>query len=133
MTTMHIVHHHMHQEAKQVARLSVTLDESGEAEISSIQASLDALKTAVQRALESDPTAGAGCFYELAGSLEELGADPSAASVMRQALDFFVASLRRADRIAELEAGYLALARDEDRENLSSAMRDRLPDRFRVD
>jgi hypothetical protein len=117
----------------QMARLSVTLDERDEAEISSIQASLDALKATVQRVLESDPTAGDGCFNELASSLEELDADPSAAAVMRQALDFLVASLRRADRIAELEAGYGALAGDEDRDALVSVMRDRLPDRFRED
>jgi hypothetical protein len=117
----------------QMARLSVSLGEHDEAEISSIQASLDALKATVHGVLDSDPAAGDGCFNELAASLEELGADPSAAAVMRQALEFFVASLRRADRIADLEAGYRAMARDEDRAGVSSSMRGRLPDRFRED
>jgi len=116
-----------------MARLSVTLGERDEADISSIQGSLDALKATVHQVLESDPAAGEGCFIELAASLEELGSDPSAASVMRQALDFFVASLRRADRMADLEAGYVALARDEERGDLASAMRGRLPGRFSKD
>lgn len=113
-----------------MARLSVTLDERDEGEITSIQGSLDALKAAVHRVLATDPSAGEGCFNELAASLEELSTDPSAASVMRQALDFFAASLRRADRMADMEAGYAALARDEDRASLIPTMRGRLPHRF---
>ena len=116
-----------------MTRLSVTLDDRDEAEISSIQGSLDALRATVHGVLGSDPAAGDGCFRELAASLEELGEDPSAAAVMRGALDFFVASLRRADRIADLEAGYGILAREVDRERVVSTMRGRLPDRFRED
>jgi hypothetical protein len=127
------MHHPVHQEAMHVTRLTVTLDERGEAEISSIQESLDTLKASVNRALDVDPGAGTGSFLQLARVLEALGKDPSAASVMRHALDFFVASIRRADQIARLEAGYGALAHDEDRAGVRSAMRGRVPDRFQED
>ena len=116
-----------------MARLSVTLDERDEAEISSLQQSIATWKESVYRALDTDPSAGTGCFVQLAGSLEELGKDPSAASVMRHALDFFVISIKRADQIANLEAGYGALAQDADRARVLSSMRDRVPERFRED
>jgi hypothetical protein len=130
---MRSMHHPVHQEAMQMTRLTVTLDEAGEAEISSVQESLDTLKASVYRALDADPTAGTGVFLQLADSLEALGKDPSAASVMRHALDFFVGSIRRADQIAELEVGYGALAQVADRAGVLSAMRDRVPDRFQGD
>jgi hypothetical protein len=125
--------HHAMREAMQVARSTVTLDEETAHELESLEAQ-DYLDE-VRRAVES-PVAAEGAhrlWLKLVHSVEELGVKPSRSAVIRQALDYYFASIQEARRINRLEEGYAALASDEDRSRGIRAMRNRVPERFRED
>ena len=115
-----------------MARSTVTLDIETTRQLDAIEAR-DACE-AVRRVVASPASEdGHRLWSSLARSVEELGDNPSRSAVIRQALDYYLASLREARRISELESGYAALARDEDRARTVRAMRDRLPERFDED
>lgn len=71
----------------------------------------------------------AASWTRLSRSLEKLGEDPSASAVVRQAVDFFIAALRDAQREARLEAGYALLAADQERDQMIDSTRRRAPER----
>jgi hypothetical protein len=85
------------------------------------------------RVVESSPEEGHRLLVYLAHSIDELGAKPSESAFIRQAVDYYIGAIREAGRMSQLEAGYAALAQDEERASVIRAMRDRMPDRFRED
>jgi len=95
----------------------VTLDDASLRELSSLSDSLPGWKAAVDRALDSSMLEASSAFFEqLAGSLDDLGDDPSASAVIREAVQYFFVAIKRAERIALMERGYEALAREPERE-----------------
>lgn len=63
----------------------------------------------------------AAFVVRLVRSMQELGEDPSASAVVREAVDFFLAALRDAEREARLESGYALLAGDKERDQMIAA------------
>lgn len=101
-----------------MTRLTITFDDDTVEGLDSLP--LAELRAALMARLNSAATTGdqAAFVAQLSRSLEELGEDPSASAVVREALDFFLAALRDAEREARLEAGYALLAADPDRERM---------------
>lgn len=130
-----IMHHSLHQEAVHMARRSVTLDPETARELEEVDRELDELREEVARAVQAGSLDAAShrLWMRLAGSLEELGTKPSGSALIREALSFYLASIHEARRLAQLEAGYRALAQDEERASVIRAMRERVPARFRED
>ncbi|MGH2596021.1 MAG: hypothetical protein ACRDH7_08670 [Actinomycetota bacterium] len=112
-----------------MTRLTITFDDDTVEGLDSIP--LAELREAVIARLNSVATTGdqAAFVARLSHSLEELGEDPSASAVVREALDFFLAALRDAEREARLEAGYALLAADPNRERMLESIPKRAPQR----
>jgi hypothetical protein len=111
----------------QMTRLTITFDDDTVDGLDSLP--LAELQAAVMARLDSVATTGdqAAFVARLSHSLEELGEDPSASAVVREALDFFLAALRDAQREARLEAGYALLAGDQERQQMLDATSKRAP------
>ena len=112
-----------------MSRLTITFDDETVEGLASLP--LAELQAAVMARLDSAETTSdqAAFVARLSRSLEELGEDPSASAVVREALDFFLAALRDAEREARLEAGYALLAADPNRERMLQVMPKRAPKR----
>ena len=112
-----------------MTRLTITFDDDTVDKLDSLP--LAELQAAVMAQLNSVVTSGdqAAFVARLSRSLEELGEDPSASAVVREALDFFLAALRDAEREARLEAGYALIAADPNRERMLEAIPKRTPQR----
>jgi Arc/MetJ-type ribon-helix-helix transcriptional regulator len=119
----------MHQEMR-MTRLTITFDDDTVEGLDSLP--LAELQAAVMARLDSVATTGdqAAFVARLSHSLEELGEDPSASAVVREALDFFLAALRDAERDARLEAGYALIADEPNRERMLEAIPKRAPKRM---
>jgi Arc/MetJ-type ribon-helix-helix transcriptional regulator len=119
----------MHEEMR-MTRLTITFDDDTVEGLDSLP--LAELQAAVMARLDSVATSGdqAAFVARLSHSLEELGEDPSASAVVREALEFFLAALRDAERDARLEAGYALIAADPNRERMLQAMPKRAPKRM---
>lgn len=113
-----------------MTRLTITFDDETVDELDGLP--LADLQGAVMARLDSAGTTGdqAAFLVRLSRSLQELGEDPSASAVVREALDYFLAALRDAEREARLEAGYTQLAADEDRDQMLAATPRRTPQRL---
>lgn len=113
-----------------MTRLTITFDDDTVEGLDSLP--LAELQAAVKARLDSVGTPGdqAAFVARLSHSLEELGEDPSASAVVREALDFFLAALRDAERDARLEAGYALIAADPNRERMLEAIPKRAPKRM---
>lgn len=112
-------------------RLTVTLDDELTNELHELP--IAELRRLLDSVLGSESTIGddrASIWSRLARSLDELGEDPSAAAVMRQALRFYNAALDDARREAELGAGYSALARDSERAEMLGSQAASAPGRW---
>ncbi len=112
-----------------MTRLTITFDDDTVDALDNLP--LAELQAAVMTRLNSVAATGdqAAFVARLSRSLEELGEDPSASAVVREALDFFLAALHDAERDARLEAGYALLAADRNRERILRAARKRAPKR----
>lgn len=112
-----------------MTRLTITFDDDTVEELDTLP--LAELQAAVMARLDSVATTDdqAAFVARLSRSLEELGEDPSASAVVREALNFFLAALRDAERDARLEAGYALLAADSNRERMLEAIPRRAPKR----
>ena len=112
-----------------MARLTITFDDEAVNELD--QLPLAELQRALLARLDSSGTTAeqAASWIRLSHSLDELGEDPSASAVVRQALGFFLAALRDAQRDARLETGYAVLAADREREQMIKATSRRAPER----
>jgi metal-responsive CopG/Arc/MetJ family transcriptional regulator len=117
------------REEMQMTRLTITFDDGLVNELD--QLPLAELQGALLARLDSSGTTAeqAASWIRLSHSLDELGEDPSASAVVRQALGFFLAALRDAQRDARLEAGYAVLAADREREQMIKATSRRTPER----
>jgi hypothetical protein len=113
-----------------MTRLTITFDDGTVDQLDGLP--LAELKEALTARLESAGTTSdqAAFVVRLSRSLEELGEDPSASAVVREAVEFFLAALRDADREARLEAGYAQLAADQERDQILDATSKRAPRRI---
>ncbi len=113
-----------------MTRLTITFDDETVDELDELP--LTDLQGAVMSRLESAGTTSdqAAFLVRLSRSLQELGEDPSASAVVREALDYFLAALRDAEREARLEVGYTELASDQERDQMVEAMSRRTPRRL---
>ena len=113
-----------------MTRLTITFDNDTVEQLDGLP--LAELQGAVMARLDSAGTTSdqAAFLVRLSSSLEELGEDPSASAVIREALDYFLAALRDAEREARLEAGYALLAADQEREQMLFAASKRVPRRM---
>ena len=104
-----------------MTRLTITFDDDTVDELDGLP--LAELQGAVVARLDSAGTTSdqAAFLVRLSRSLNELGEDPSASAVVREALDYFLAALRDAEREARLEAGYAQLAADQERDQILDA------------
>jgi hypothetical protein len=118
----------MHKEMR-MTRLTITFDDGTVEGLDSLP--LAELQEALMARLDSAATTGdqAAFLARLSRSLEELGGNPSASAMVREALDFFLAALRDAERDARLEAGYALLAADPNRERMLEEVPKRVPRR----
>lgn len=114
-----------------MARLTVTLDEN----VSQVldDPDVDSWREAVHAFINSESANENDVFYKLAGRIGQLGSEPSASAVMRQAVAFFLDSINEASDSVRTEEGYAALARDAERSRAATAMRTRVPERFAED
>jgi Arc/MetJ-type ribon-helix-helix transcriptional regulator len=112
-----------------MSRLTITFDDETVNELDRLP--LVELQAAVTARLNSAETTSdqAAFAARLSRSLRELGEDPSASAVVREALDFFLAALRDAERESRLEAGYALLAADQERDQMLDATSKRVPQR----
>ena len=112
-----------------MSRLTITFDDDTVVELDRLP--LADLQAAVNARMDSAETSSDQAVFiaRLSHSLMELGEDPSASAVVREALNFFLAALRDAEREARLEAGYALLAADPNRERLLEAISKRVPRR----
>jgi Arc/MetJ-type ribon-helix-helix transcriptional regulator len=113
-----------------MTRLTITFDDDTVDQLDVLP--LADLQVALMARLESAGTTSdqAAFVVRLSRSLKELGEDPSASAVVREAVDFFLAALRDADREARLETGYALLAADQERQPMLDATSKRLPQRM---
>lgn len=113
-----------------MTRLTITFDDDTVDQLDSLP--LAELQAALMARLGSAGTTGdqAAFVVRLSRSLQELGEDPSASAVVREAVEFFLAALRDTDRDARLEAGYAQLAADQERDQIFEATSKRVPDRL---
>lgn len=112
-----------------MARRTVTLDEQITKELDEFQVleSRELVWRAVDLGVAGEEARRLWVY--LAHSVDELGADPSSSAVLRQALDYYLVSIREARRVNQLEAGYAVLAQDEERDDTIRALRSRMPER----
>jgi hypothetical protein len=110
-----------------MSRLTITFDDETVNELNHLP--LAELQGALLARLDSAEPDQTPAWIRLSRSLEELGEDPSASAVVRQALDFYLAALRDAQREARLEAGYTLLAADRERQQMLGATSKRAPRR----
>lgn len=113
-----------------MSRLTITFDDETVNELDRLP--LVELQAAVMARLNSAETTSdqAAFVARLSRSLGELGADPSASAVVREALDFFLAALHDVERESRLEAGYALLAADQERDQMLDATSKRVPQRM---
>lgn len=113
-----------------MTRLTITFDDDTVDQLDGLP--LAELQAALMARLESAGTTSdqAAFVVRLSRSLGELGEDPSASAVVREAVEFFLASLRDADRETRLEAGYAQLAADVERDQILDATTKRVPERL---
>lgn len=113
----------------EMTRLTITFDDETADSLDRLP--VEELRDLLRTRLESTSITAdqAPALTRLARSLTELGRDPSASAVVRQALDFFLAAIRDAEREARLEAGYALLATDEERDQMIEATSKRSLDR----
>ncbi len=113
-----------------MTRLTVTLDERTTGELHELR--VTELRRLLLKMMNS-PSATedrAQVWSRLAHSMDRLGDDPSAAAVIRQALDYYLAALKDAQREARLEAGYALLASDDERGQMIETTSKRSPARW---
>lgn len=114
---MHVLHQDVMQEMMRVKRLTVTIEDTSERQLAEAYRMLPAWRDAVREAVELARSDEDRVLLEhLVRLLDDLGDGPSSSEVMRRALDYFFTSIEKAQRLAKLEAGYRALARDPGRE-----------------
>lgn len=118
-----------------MARRSVTLDPETARELDEIEREIEEVREGLARAVSSGSLDAAShrLWVRLARSVEALGTKPSGSALIREALSFYLGSIHEARRLGQLEAGYRALAQDEERTRVIRAMRKRVPARFRED
>jgi Arc/MetJ-type ribon-helix-helix transcriptional regulator len=123
-------HHNLMHEEMRMTRLTITFDDDTVDELDGLQ--LAELQEVVMARMDSAGTTSdqAQFFVRLSRSLQALGENPSASAVVREALDYFLAALRDAEREARLEAGYSLLAADQEREQMLDATSKRTPRRL---
>jgi hypothetical protein len=129
--TMHrLSHHTVMPEEMQMTRLTITFDDDTVDQLDGLR--LAELQAALMAQLDSAGTTSdqAAFVVRLSRSLQELGEDPSASAVVREAVGFFLAALRDTDREARLEAGYAQLATDRERDQILDAASRRVPERL---
>jgi Arc/MetJ-type ribon-helix-helix transcriptional regulator len=117
------------QEEMQMARLTITFDDETVDALDQLRVA--ELQGVLLTRLDSvlDAADEATLWIRLSRSLEELGAHPSASAVVREALGFFLAALRDAQREANQESGYALLAEDRERNQMIAATSRRAPER----
>lgn len=99
-----------------MTRLSVTLDDNTTQELEELPAWLPHVRGQMSeddfaRFCSERPRV----FLEVVRSLRDLGDEPSTSAVIRQAVKWYLTVARDLERTALLEAGYSALAGDEER------------------
>jgi hypothetical protein len=113
-----------------MTRLTVTLDDWATSELRELR--IAELRELLHE-MANSPSATqdrAETWSRLADSMGQLGEDPSASAVIRQALDYYLAALKDAEREARLEAGYAQLAAEDERRKMIEAASTRAPARW---
>ncbi len=97
-------------------RLTVSLEEEVIEQIDALQASLPGWKGLLDGVCQDGEIADARFVEQVARAIEHLGDEPSSAAVVREALEYFLEAVRRANELAEMERGYEELAKDPEQE-----------------
>lgn len=125
---MRLVHHDVHREEMQMARLTVTLDDSTSSEVDRL--GVAEWRDVLERAMDALPIEESMYLIRLARSLEELGESPSSSAVVRQALQVYLGLLQETKELVELQNGYAMLALDPERQEVIEVMSKRAPGRW---
>jgi hypothetical protein len=107
-------------------RLTFTLDENTADEVERLKERSTDLAGRVKRFFERSGPEQWERLEPMARSLAKLGEDPSLAGIIREALFYYFASLDEILERARTEAGYAALAADEERAEALFSARDRV-------
>jgi hypothetical protein len=106
-----------------MARVTFTIDEDTARELERYENGLLKLRGRLRKAMEDAPEAQGVFFGPILDWLDQLEEPPSQSALVREAVGLYLRALREAERSGELDAGYRALAEDEERGAMIDALR----------